>query len=168
MIYISDRSAANLMRYSIRGFFGPRPANGITVMTDVARLVFLQVPETVITDPAKMAAVKSRVRTGLNAVTIGMLSATLAYDEALNIVKVQSIDAANQAAKNTATGTPNLCLVEFSGINGADSGSLTMHHVTAALPVGPNRPVELAGGGVFTSVGQALRLKSFAFRIKGY
>lgn len=59
MIIMSQRSAANLMRYSIRGFFGPRPANGITVMTDVARLVFLQVPETVITDPAKTAAVKA-------------------------------------------------------------------------------------------------------------
>ena len=38
----------------------------------------------------------------------------------------------------------------------------------AGLPVGAGRPVELVNGGVFTAVGQPLKLKTFALRLKGY
>lgn len=51
MIYISDRSARNFMRYSIRGLWQQA--------TDVAQLRFYQVDPAIITDPVKMAAIKA-------------------------------------------------------------------------------------------------------------
>ena len=99
-------------------------------------------------------------------VDLGELYATMAYDETLNLIRVKSIDSTNQAAKSTGVGTANFCLVTFGS---ADYGDLNEASApVAGLPVGAGRPVELANGGVFTAVGQPLKLKTFALRLKGY
>ena len=71
------------MRYSIRGLYGPQA-------TDVAQLRFYQVDPAIITDPVKMAAIKSTsylntTSMGSMYVKIGSLYATMAYDESLNL-----------------------------------------------------------------------------------
>ena len=164
MIYISDRSARNFMRYSIRGLYGP-------LGTDVAQLRFYQVDPAIITDPVKMAAIKASsylntTSMGSMYVDIGSLYATMAYDESLNLIRVKSIDTTSQAAKNTGVGTVNLCVVAFGSANYGAMGEPAAS--VAALPVGAGRPVELINNGVFTAAGQPLKLKTFALRLKGY
>ena len=168
MIYISDRSARNFMRYSIRGLYAPQA-------TDVAQLRFYQVDPAIITDPVKMAAIKASsyldtTSMGSMYVDIGSLYATMAYDESLNLIRVKSLDTTNQAAKNTGVGTVNLCVVVFGVVFGsANYGAMGEPAApVAALPVGAGRPVELINNGVFTATDQPLKLKSFALRLKGY
>lgn len=168
MIYISDRSARNFMRYSIRGLYGPQN-------TDVAELRFYQVDPAILTDPVKMAALKlssylDTTSMGSMFVTIGSLYATMAYDESLNLIRVKSLDTTNQAAKNTGVGTVNLCVVVFGSAFNDVIGEAVVDWSApvAALPVGPGRPVELINNGVFTATGKPLKLKTFALRLKGY
>ena len=166
MIYISDRSARNFMRYSIRGLYGP-------LDTDVAQLRFYQVDPAIITDPVKMAAIKASsylntTSMGSMYVDIGSLYATMAYDESLNLIRVKSLDTTNQAAKNTGVGTVNLCVVVFGSANYNNTSNYEAAAPVAALPVGAGRPVELINNGVFTATGQPLKLKTFALRLKGY
>lgn len=166
MIYISDRSARNFMRYSIRGLFGPQD-------TDVAQLRFYQVDPAIITDPVKMAAVKihsvmNTTSTGASSSFIGSIDATMAYDESLNLIHVKSLDTVSQAAKNTGIGTVNLCVVVFGNVSYNDIVVSEVAAPVAALPVGPGRPVELINNGVFTAAGKPLKLKTFALRLKGY
>ena len=164
MIYLSDRSARNFMRYSLRGLYNPAD-------TDVALFRFYQIDPAIITDPVKMSALKLRAyctpaTMGANFVDLGQLSATMAYDETLNLIRVKSIDSTNQAAKNTGVGTANFCMLSFGS---ADYDNLSEGCApVAGLPVGAGRPVELVNGGVFTAVGQPLKLKTFALRLKGY
>ena len=153
------------MRYSIRGLYGLRG-------TDVAQLRFYQVDPAIITDPVKMAAIKAAsylntTSMGSMFTYIGSLSATMAYDESLNLIRVKSLDTTNQAAKNTGVGTVNLCVVAFGSANYYGSESEPAAPV-AALPVGAGRPVELINNGVFTATDQPLKLKTFALRLKGY
>ena len=165
MIHISDRSARNFMRYSIRGLYRPQD-------TDVAQLRFYQVDPAIITDPVKMAAIKAHsylntTSMGSMYVDIGSLYATMAYDESLNLIRVKSLDTTNQAAKNTGVGTVNLCVVVFGSAN-YNTSNLEAAAPVAALPVGAGRPVELINNGVFTATDQPLKLKTFALRLKGY
>ena len=155
------------MRYSLRGLDSYSPAD-----TDVALFRFWQIDPAIITDPVKMSALKLLVycnpaTMGANFVDLGQLSATMAYDETLNLIRVKSIDSTNQAAKSAGVGTANFCLVTFGSANYGDLGEASAP-VVAGLPVGAGRPVELANGGVFTAVGQPLKLKTFALRLKGY
>ena len=164
MIYMSERSARNFMRYTLRGLYEP-------ATTDVALMRFYQIDPAILTDPVKMSALKvsnhcTTTTMGSGFVNIGSLSATMAYDESLNLIRVKSIDVTNQAAKNTGVGTANFCLVSFGGANYGSVNEAS--GVVAGLPVGAGRPVELASGGVFTAVGQPLKLKTFALRLKGY
>ena len=152
------------MRYSLRGLYSP--AN-----TDVALLRFYQIDPAIITDPVKMSALKLRAHytpetMGAGFVDLGVLYSTMAYDETLNLIRVKSIDSTNQAAKSTGVGTANFCLVTFGSANYGDLEELCAP--VAGLPVGAGRPVELVNGGVFTAVGQPLKLKTFALRLKGY
>ena len=167
MIYISDRSARNFMRYSISGLYYPQS-------TDVAQLRFYQVDPAVITDPVKMAAIKAAfylntTSMGSMFVDIGSLYATMAYDESLNLIRVKSLETASQAAENTGVGTVNLCVVVFGNVPyGSTGAEVEAAAPVAALPVGAGRPVELINNGVFTAAGQPLKLKTFALRLKGY
>ena len=164
MIYLSDRAARNFMRYSLRGLYSP-------YATDVAHLRFYQIDPAIITDPVKMSALKlgaycTPATMGAGFAAIGTLYATMAYDETLNLIRVKSLDSTNQAAKSTGVGTVNFCLVTFGS---ASYGNLSEAAApVAGLPVGAGRPVELVNGGVFTAVGQPLKLKTFALRLKGY
>ena len=175
MIYMSERSARNFMRYTLRGFYY-NPDNPWA--TDVARMRFYQIDPAILTDPVKMAALKlaahcTTTTMGAGFVEIGWLYATMAYDESLNLIRVKSIDVENQAAKNIGIGTANFCLVSFGGYDynkfvDGYTGTPVACGPVAGLPVGAGRPVELASGGVFTAVGQPLKLKTFALRLKGY
>ena len=164
MIYLSDRAARNFMRYSLRGLYTPAG-------TDVALFRFWQIDPAIITDPVKMSALKLRghynpATMGAGFAAIGTLNATMAYDETLNLIRVKSLDSTNQAAKSAGVGTANFCLVTFGG-----AGYVYLSEAcapVAGLPVGAGRPVELVNGGVFTAVGQPLKLKTFALRLKGY
>ena len=124
------------------------------------------------TDPVKAACLKFTTG-GYYAVTpytgtlIGQIVVTMTYDENQNVCKVRSIDAANQAAKNVRIGTPNLVMICYGASGYPQSNPHELNRTVVCLPVGAGKPVELLYP-TFTAVGQPLRLKSCAFRLKGY
>ena len=158
MIIMSQRSAENFMRFSHSFVAAPTGT--------ASNLYFLEVDPTILTDPVKMASVKITHSAGNYQVypgkLIGIIAARLVFDEALKVMRVKQIDLASQAAANFETGTPNLCVIGFM--------LSTVYNKFAAmvsLPCGVGKPVELLKTS-FDAVGQPLRLKSLAYRLKGY
>ena len=125
------------------------------------------------TDPVKAACLKFTTGGYRTEVTpyagtfIGQIVVTMTYDENQNVCKVQSIDAANQAAKNVRAGTPNLVMLCYGASGYPQFYTHELNRTVVCLPVGAGKPVELLYP-TFTAVGQPLRLKSCAFRLKGY
>ena len=125
------------------------------------------------TDPVKAACLKfttSGYHTEVTPYTgtlIGQIDATMTYDENQNVCKVRSIDAANQAAKNVRIGTPNLVMICYGASGYPEPSDWEVNRTVVCLPVGAGKPVELLYP-TFTAVGQPLRLKSLAYRLKGY
>ena len=161
MIIMSQRSAENFMRFSHSFVAAP---TGIA-----SKLYFFEVDPTILTDPVKMASVKITQSTyGLYpeypGKLIGTIDAQLVFDEALKVMRVKQIDLASQAAANFETGTPNLCVIGFMLALGYDYGEFA---AMVSLPCGVGKPVELLKTS-FDAVGQPLRLKSLAYRLKGY
>ena len=158
MIIMSQRSAENFMRFSHSFVAAPTGT--------ASKLYFFEVDPTILTDPVKMASVKITQTSGLFPVypgkLIGTIAAQLVFDEALKVMRVKQIDLASQAAANSATGTPNLCVIGFMLSPGSNKFAAMV-----SLPCGVGKPVELLKTS-FDAVGQPLRLKSLAYRLKGY
>ena len=159
MIIMSQRSAENFMRFSHSFVAAPTGT--------ASTLYFFEVDPTILTDPVKMASVKTTHSTAGNyqvypGKLIGTIAAQLVFDEALKVMRVKQIDLASQAAANSATGTPNLCVIGFML-----STYYNKFAAMVSLPCGVGKPVELLKTS-FDAVGQPLRLKSLAYRLKGY